>query len=108
MSGNTYIALSILVIAACTWFTRAVPYLLFGGKRGVPAVVRYLAVALPQAIMVVLVVYCLRGASFQNAAGWLPQLIAVALVAALQIWKKNAMLSIFAGTAVYMILIRLF
>lgn len=107
MSGNTYIALSILIIAACTWLTRAVPYLLFGGKRGVPGLVRYLAVALPQAIMVVLVVYCLRGTSFQAVAGWLPQLIAVALVALLQIWKKNAMLSIFAGTAAYMILIRL-
>jgi len=107
MSGNTYIALSILIIAACTWLTRAVPYLLFGGRRGVPAVVRYLAVALPQAIMVVLVIYCLRGTTFEAAAGWLPQLIAVALVAALQIWKKNAMLSIFAGTAAYMILIRL-
>lgn len=106
MSGNAYIALAILVIAACTWLTRAVPYLLFGGRRGVPAVVRSLAVALPEAIMVVLVIYCLRGTSLSEATGWLPQLIAVALVAFLQIWKKNAMLSIFAGTAIYMILIR--
>lgn len=107
MSGNTYIALAILIIAACTWLTRAVPYLLFGGRRGVPAIVRHLAVALPEAIMVVLVIYCLRGVSFSAAVGWLPQLVATGLVALLQIWKKNAMLSIFAGTALYMALIRL-
>ncbi len=106
MSGTMYIAFAILTIAICTWLTRAVPYLLFGGKRGVPAVVRHLAVALPEAIMAVLVVYCLRGASFAAATGWLPQLASVALVVLLQIFKKNAMLSIFAGTAMYMILIR--
>jgi branched-subunit amino acid transport protein AzlD len=107
MSANTYIALAILIIAACTWFTRAVPYLLFGGRRFVPAIVRHLAVALPEAIMVVLVIYCLRNASLASTGGWLPQLAAVGLVVLLQIWKKNAMLSIFAGTAVYMALIRL-
>ncbi len=107
MNATTYIALAILIIAACTWFTRAVPYLLFGGKKGVPAIVRRLAVALPEAIMAVLVIYCLRGTSFQAQVGWLPQLIAVLLVAALQIWKKNAFVSIFAGTVAYMALLRL-
>jgi branched-subunit amino acid transport protein AzlD len=106
VSGTIYIALAIFTIAGCTWLTRAVPYLLFGGKRGVPVVVRHLAAALPEAIMVVLVVYCLRTTSLDLVGGWLPQLLAVALVAFLQIWKKSAMLSIFAGTAAYMILIR--
>ena len=106
MSGNAYLALAILVIAACTWFTRAVPYLLFGGKRGVPGMVKHLATALPEAIMVILVVYCLRRTDFGAIGGWAPQCAALLTVVALQAWKKNAMLSIFAGTALYMVLIR--
>jgi len=106
MSKTLYIALAILIVAACTWLTRAVPYLLFGGRRGVPALVKHLASALPEAIMVILVVYCLRDTDFTAAPAWLPQFAAVLSVVLLQAWKKNALLSIFAGTALYMALIR--
>ena len=36
----------------------------------------------------------------------LPELAAAVCVAGLQIWKRNSLLSILAGTAVYMLLIR--
>ena len=35
------------------------------------------------------------------------QLIAAAVVAALHVWRRNTLLSIGAGTALYMLLIRL-
>lgn len=106
MKDALYLAPAIALIAVCTWITRAAPHLLFG-KRGVPARLSYLAGALPEAIMVVLVVYCLRDARFLSAGGWAPQAVSVLVVVVLQIWKKSAMRSIFAGTAVYMVLIRL-
>lgn len=46
----------ILVTAACTLFTRVLPFLLFGRERPVPETVRYLGRVLPAAIMAALVV----------------------------------------------------
>ena len=48
----------IAVAAIVTLFIRAIPFVLFGGKREVPATVTYLGKVLPPAIMVILVVYC--------------------------------------------------
>ncbi|MEG0021016.1 MAG: AzlD domain-containing protein [Oscillospiraceae bacterium] len=101
------IALSIFTVAAVTAFTRGAPYLLFGRRETLPRWVTYLGTYLPCAIMVILVVYCLRGAfplalSSQSAA----QIIAALVVVAVQLLKKNTILSIFLGTACYMILIR--
>ena len=49
-----------------------------------------------------LVVYCLKDVSFQASPFGLPELIAAALVVALQAWKRNSLISILTGTAVYM------
>ena len=51
----------IAVAAIVTLFIRAIPFVLFGGKREVPATVTYLGEVLPPAIMVILVVYCVKG-----------------------------------------------
>lgn len=50
----------IAVCAACTFLERWLPWLLFG-HRAVPKVVEYLGKILPMAVMVSLLVYCLRG-----------------------------------------------
>ena len=74
----------IAVCAACTFLERWLPWLLFG-HRAVPKVVEYLGRILPMAVMVSLLVYCLRGMQFTSAGAWVPQVIAVggsALVAA--------------------------
>ena len=60
---------------------------------------------LPPAIIATLVVYCLRNVDFLGQTHGLPEVIAVLAVAALHIWKKNTLLSIGAGTALYMVLI---
>ena len=67
---------------------------------------RYLGKALPPAIMTVLVIYCLRNTAFDHPPFGIPELAACALVALLQIVKKNMYLSIIAGTICYMVLIR--
>ena len=56
---DTHAALIIAAAAICTVFTRALPFLFFGGSRGIPEPIRYLGKILPPAIMAVLVVYCL-------------------------------------------------
>ena len=72
----------IAVCAACTFFERWLPWLLFG-RRAVPKVVEYLGRILPMAVMVSLLVYCLRGMQFTLAGAWVPQVIAVGVTAGL-------------------------
>ena len=72
----------IAVCAACTFLERWLPWLLFG-HRAVPKVVEYLGKILPMAVMVSLLVYCLRGMQFTSAGAWVPQVIAVGVTACL-------------------------
>lgn len=96
----------VAVVAICTVFIRAIPFLLFGGNRKVPGVIHYLGRVLPPAIMATLVVYCLRGVHITSGNHGLPEIIAVLVVAALHLWKKNILLTVGAGTVCYMLLIQ--
>lgn len=95
----------VAVTALVTALLRALPFLLFRG-RDLPRWVTWLGRVLPPAIMAVLVVYCLRGLDLGGPAHGLPELIAVAATAWLHLWRRNTLLSIAGGTAVYMALIR--
>lgn len=103
---NLYPMAFIAVMAAVTFLTRALPFLLFDRGQEPPKVILYLGRVLPPAVMAMLVVYCLRGMEFSNPPGWLPQVIAVAAVVALHRWKRNTLLSIFGGTLLYMALVQ--
>ena len=96
----------ILACAACTAFERFLPFMIFR-KGSTPAVVTYLGRVLPAAIMATLVIYCLRGVSFSSLGGFLPQLIAVAVTALLHLWRRNTLISVLGGTAVYMCMVQL-
>lgn len=96
----------VLVACACTVLTRALPFVLFGRSGSPGRGVLYLGRVLPPAVMAILVVYCLRSTSFAAAADFAPQLAAVVVVL-LHLWRRNTLLSIAGGTAVYMILLRL-
>lgn len=96
----------ILVAAAVTFATRAAPFVLFGRKRGAPALVVYLGTYLPPAIMAMLVVYALKDVQPFVFPHGIPELLAVAAVVLLHLWKREFLLSIFGGTALYMVLLR--
>lgn len=97
---------AIAVMAAVTFLTRALPFVLFDRGKAPPKVVLYLGRVLPPAVIAMLIVYCLRGMSFGSAAGWAPMVIAAAAVVALHAWKGNNLLSIFGGTILYMVLVQ--
>ena len=105
MHDTLYPIAAIGVIALITWGLRAFPFLLFG-SRPLPKRMQYLGKVLPPAIMTILVVYCLRDTSFRAYPFGLPALLSSALVVILQILRRNMYLSIIAGTACYMLLIR--
>lgn len=105
--SEIYILSAILVMAGVTVLLRFLPFLIFGGRAKTPEFIEYLGKVLPYAIMGMLVVYCLKGTSFNFVINWLPVCVGVVLTAMIQIWKRNTIYSILAGTVVYMVLIRI-
>ena len=106
MPFDVHGALLVAVVAGVTALIRFLPFVVFGGGRSTPRFIVYLAGVLPCAIMAMLVVYCLRGVDLFSAPHGLPEFIACAAVVALHLWKKNTLLSVSAGTALYMTLVQ--
>ncbi|HOV95065.1 MAG TPA: AzlD domain-containing protein [Spirochaetales bacterium] len=100
----TYLLLVVLVMTLATYFTRAMPFLFFS-KRKPPAFLNYLQRLMPPVVMVVLVFASYKDIDFRAAPHGVPALIAGALTAGLHFWKRNTLLSIAGGTALYMVLI---
>ena len=96
----------ILVAAVCTFATRVAPFLLFNGKKPIPPIVRYLGEALPPAVIALLVIYCVKNVNWLAAPHGAPELLCIAVTAALHVWKRNNLLSIGVGTVLYMYLIQ--
>ncbi|MBS6194305.1 MAG: AzlD domain-containing protein [Clostridiales bacterium] len=105
MSENLYILCGIGITSLVTVFLRFAPFVVF--RRKTPQVVLYLGKVLPEAIMAMLVVYCLKNVSFTEGNRGLPEIIALALVVGLHKWKHNTLLSILGGTVGYMILVQM-
>ena len=97
-------AILIAVMALTTAALRFLPFLVF--TRRTPPYVVYLGKVLPAALIGMLVIYCLKDVRVTSAPHGLPELIAGAGVALLQAWKRNSLLSILAGTLLYMVLIQ--
>ena len=96
--------LTIAVIVLGTMLTRFLPFLLFPAGKPTPKAVHYLGSVLPGAVFGLLVVYCLKNVSLFTGSHGLPELISILCIVALHKWKKNTLLSIGAGTVIYMIL----
>ena len=104
MPSDSYIIITIAIMAVVTALIRFFPFLLFTKK--VPKPVEYLGKVLPFALMGLLVVYCLKGVSFIKYPYGIPEATAIAAVALLHKWKHNTFLSIISGTVLYMILVQ--
>ena len=102
-----YVLLAILLAAVITFALRALPFLIFHGERKMPEFLVKLGAVLPAAIMAVLIVYCLKDIAVDWRANALSKILAVLTVGISYKWKQNTLISIAAGTAVYMILIRM-
>ena len=98
-SALVAVPLLALVILA----TRAFPFVLFS-RRDPPRIIRFVERFIPPMVMAVLVVYCLKDVEWAVWPSGIRELSALALVVLLHLWKKNAMLSIFGGTAFFMLL----
>ena len=98
-------AVLIAVMAIVTMLLRFLPFIVF--TKNTPEYISYLGGVLPAALIGMLVIYCLKDVSVVAAPHGLPELIAALAVVGLQVWKRNSLLSILAGTVVYMLLVQL-
>lgn len=94
------------VVALVSALLRFLPFLIFNGKKRIPAILEKMSRLLPFAIMGMLVVYCLKDVRFSSASGFVPALIAGAVVCALYVWRRSTLLSILSGTLCYMLLVQ--
>ena len=104
LSLNLHAALLVGVMSATTIFLRALPFLVFRDNKKTPRLVLYLGRVLPHAIVGMLVIYCLKDVEPMRAPYGLPELLAGILVILLQKWKRNSLVSILAGTLIYMVI----
>lgn len=99
--------ITILAVVLGTMITRFLPFIIFPEGKEPPAYITYLGTVLPYAVIGLLVVYCLKDAVFTSYHG-LPELISIVFIIVLHKWKKNTLLSIGAGTVLYMVLVQNF
>lgn len=98
--------LTIGVVVLGTMLTRFLPFLLFPPHKPTPPLVRDLGRLLPGAVFALLVVYCLKNVSLTAGSHGIPEAIAIAVVVALHLWKRQTLVSIAGGTVVYMLLVQ--
>lgn len=103
MNDTTYVVTVLLAMGAVTLLLRALPFLAAQWLKRHPMVSRVGRV-LPLSIMTLLTVHAAVGGAASHAAGPWPECVALGLVITLQVWRGQALLSMAAGTAVYVCL----
>ncbi|MBE5880953.1 MAG: branched-chain amino acid transporter AzlD [Lachnospiraceae bacterium] len=98
--------ITIGIVIAVTIFTRAIAFWLFPEGKKTPPFITYLGKVLPPAVFGMLVIYCLKDSSLFSQTHALPELLSIALIAVVHVWKRNMFLSIATGTVCYMLLMQ--
>ena len=106
MTDYRHAMIVIIVMGLAVLATRIVPVLIFGRGEKVPEFILYLGRVVPYTAMGLLIVYCLRDTPILEAPHGLPELISLAVVTASYLWKRNTILSVVIGTALYMFLVQ--
>ena len=100
------IIITILAVSLGAMASRFTPFILFPEGRKPPEVVNYLGNVLPPVMMGLLLVYCLKSVPITAYPHGLPELISIAFIVFIHLWRKNVLLSIGCGTALYMFLVQ--
>ena len=101
--------LIVFAMGAVILLCRAIPFLFFSGRiLQKDSFLNFVEKIVPPAAMTVLALNVMGGAFLENTKTGLLTLAASAFTALLHLWKKNSLVSIFGGTALYMILIKMF
>ncbi len=106
MTDTRHAMIVIAVMGLAVLATRIVPVLIFGRGEKVPEFILYLGRVVPYTAMGLLIVYCLRDMPVFDSPHGLPELLSLAVVTGTYLWKRNTILSVVIGTALYMFLVQ--
>ncbi len=98
--------ITIGMVVLGTMLTRFLPFLIFPAGKPAPGYIRYLGKVLPPAVFGLLVIYCLKNVNVFTGSHGIPELISIAVVTGLHLWKRQMLLSIAGGTICYMLLVQ--
>ncbi|MEQ5833838.1 AzlD domain-containing protein [Marinobacter sp. NFXS9] len=102
MDDMTYLLAFIAVGTLATFATRVIPFAFFSRHSEHP-LIQHLGRFLPAAVMSLLVViFLLRSGNWSAPVLGADALVPSLIVVGLHLWRRNALLSIIAGTACYM------
>ena len=106
-AGFLYSVSIITAVAVTSYFLRAFPFLVLNKKnKAVEKYMMYLGKVLPPAVIGILIIFCLKDTSIVNSPYGIPEMLAVAVVVLLHVWKRNSLISILGGTVFYMYLVQ--
>lgn len=94
------------MIILATLIMRFAPFIAFPDNKPTPKFIQYMGKVLPAAVFGLLIVYCLKNVNILEGSHGIPELICIAITAVLQLWKKQMLISISAGTICYMLLVQ--
>lgn len=98
--------ITIGMVVLGTVLTRFLPFLIFPAGKETPPFLKYIGKVLPGAVFGLLIIYCLKNVSIFEGSHGIPELISIAAVVGVHLWKKQMLLSIAVGTVLYMLLIQ--
>ncbi|MEV6590649.1 branched-chain amino acid transporter permease [Streptomyces acidicola] len=105
MPSTSYLVAVLAIVFTITLALRAVPFAVLGRLRG-SAIVRRLAVWMPVGILAILAVTALHGTIMTDPHGTWYALLAVAVTIGVHLaFGRRTILSVGAGTAVYVVLL---
>ena len=99
--------ITIAAVSLATMLTRFLPFIIFPAGKPTPKFIKYLGEVLPPAVFGMLVIYCVKGVDLLSGSHGIPELISIAAVVLLHLWKRQLLLSIAGGTILYMLLVQL-
>lgn len=84
---------------------RLFPFAVFSRKNP-GKLIHFFERYIPPVVMLILLIYSLRNVAFSALNQWVPEISAIVFTILTYLWRKNTLISIFGGTIIYMILIR--
>lgn len=99
--------ITVSMVVLGTFITRFLPFIVFPAGKPTPKYIQFLGKFLPAAVFGLLVIYCLRNVSLVSGSHGIPELISIAVVIGMHLWKRQMLISIAGGTICYMLLVQL-
>lgn len=96
-----------LIIAVATLIIRFLPFIIIRKSIAERRYIKFLGDMMPYSMIALLVIYCLKDINLIKYPYGIPESISIAIIIVLHILKRNVLISIGAGTIIYMFLVQI-